>query len=91
MAEEKKVEKKKLPTAKKRIIQSEKRRLENRSFKSRVKTKVRAFEKMVSEKNKDDAKKSLSAIYSLLDKGVKRNIYKRNKAARLKSKFSNRV
>lgn len=90
MAEEKKA-KTKRPTAKKRDIQNEKRRLQNRVFKSRVKTAVRSFEKEVSEKNETEAKARLNAIYSLLDKGVKRGIYKLNKVSRLKGKFSGKV
>lgn len=90
MAEEKKA-KTKRPTAKKRDIQNEKRRLQNRVFKSRVKTAVRSFEKEVTEKNESEVKARLNAIYSLLDKGVKRGIYKLNKVSRLKGKFSGKV
>lgn len=84
MAEEKKAAKTKRPTAKKRDIQNAKRRLINRSFKSRVKTAVKTFE---NEKNETN----LNLLYALLDKGVKRGIYKLNKASRLKSRFSAKV
>ena len=90
MAEEKKA-KTKRPTAQKRDLQNEKRRLQNRAFSSRVKTAVRAFQKDVAEKNVDEAKSRLGALYSLLDKGVKRGIYKLNKVSRLKSQFTNKV
>ena len=83
MAEEKKG-KPRRPTAKKRDIQNEKKRLRNRIFKSRVKTAARIFETESSEGN-------LKSLYSLLDKGVKRGIYKLNKASRLKSKLSAKV
>ena len=91
MAEEKKVSKTRRPTAKKRDLQNAKRRLHNRSFKSKVKTAVRSFEKEVAEKNETEAKARLHSINSLLDKGVKMGIFKLNKASRLKSKFSSRV
>lgn len=90
MAEEKKA-KQKRPTAQKRDIQHEKRRLANRSFKSRIKTAVRSFEKVATEKNEQETKAQLNAVYSLLDKAVKMGIYKVNKAGRLKSKFSAQV
>ena len=90
MAEEKKA-KPKRPTARKRDIQNERRRLHNRSFKSRVRTAIRSFEKQVSEKNEAEAKTGLSSLYSLVDKGVKMGIYKVNKAARLKQKFSKQL
>ena len=91
MAEEKKDSKTKRPTAKKRDIQNEKRRLQNRSFKSRVKTAVRSFEKEVKAKNETEAKAQLNTIYSFFDQGVKRGIYKLNKVSRLKGKFSART
>ena len=91
MAEEKKVSKTRRHTAKKRALQNAKRRLHNLSFKSKVKTAVRSFEKEVAEKNETEAKARLHSINSLLDKGVKMGIFKLNKASRLKSKFSSRV
>lgn len=91
MAEEKKSSKPKRPTAKKRDIQNQKKRLQNRSFKSQVKTAIRSFEKDVTENNEEQAKARLNAIYSLLDKGVKLGIYKLNKVGRAKSKLSGRL
>ncbi len=91
MAEEKKDSKTKRPTAKKRDLQNAKRKLQNRSFKSRVKTVVRSFENEVKQKNETEAKTRLNSIFSLLDKGVKRGIYKLNKVGRLKSKFSKKA
>ncbi len=91
MAEEKKDSKSKRPTARKRDMQHEKRRLDNRSFKSSVRTAVRSFEKEISEKNETEVKVRLNSLFSLIDKGVNRGIYKVNKAGRLKKKFSNQV
>lgn len=91
MAEEKKDSKTKRPTAKKRDIQNAKRRLHNRSFKSRMKTAVRSFENEVTQKNETEAKTRLKTVFSFLDKGVKMGIYKLNKVSRLKSKFSGRI
>nr|NGX27612.1 30S ribosomal protein S20 [Chlamydiota bacterium] len=91
MAEEKKDSKTKRPTAKKRDIQNAKRRLQNRTFKSRMKTAVRSFENEVTQKNETEAKARLNTVFSLLDKGVKKGIYKLNKVSRLKNSFSSRV
>ena len=91
MAEEKKDSKTKRPTALKRDIQNVKRRVENRSFKSKVKTAVRSIEKQIAEKNVSGSKEELNTVYSLIDKGVKKGIFKLNKASRLKAKFANRV
>lgn len=78
------VKKKKRPTADKRLLQDAKKRLQNRIFKSRVRTATRTFEEGKSNE-------TLSPLISLLDKGVKRGVYKPNKAARLKSKLMKSV
>ncbi|KPK33133.1 MAG: 30S ribosomal protein S20 [Chlamydiae bacterium SM23_39] len=85
-----KEEKKKIkkPTAKKRLIQSKKKCLINRSFKSKTKTAIKKFKKFILEKDKDRSKNALKKIFSLLDKGVKKNIFKKNRAARIKSKIT---
>ncbi len=86
MAEEDdKTQKKKTPTAEKRLKQNVKRCLENRSFKSRVRTAIRSFESACSAGDKEKVKPALNAVHSLMDKGVKRGIFKKNKAARVKS------
>lgn len=91
MAEEKKTGKQKRPSAKKLDIQNAKRKMQNRSYKARVKTAVRSLEKDIADKNESGAKARLNSVYSLIDKGVKLGIYKLNKASRLKSKFSGRT
>lgn len=94
MAEEKKTAGKKkgnatrLSSAKKRDLQSKKRRLRNRAYESKVHTSIRSIEKAVSEKAAPEAiKAKLSTLYSLMDKGVKKGVYKKNKAARTKSRM----
>jgi small subunit ribosomal protein S20 len=86
MAEEKK--KKKKPTALKRIIQSEKRKQINAQHKSKIKTAIKNFSISLEKKeSKDILLKKLNLIYSLIDKAVKKKIYKKNKANRFKSKY----
>jgi small subunit ribosomal protein S20 len=92
MAEEKKEKKKeRRPTALKRDIQSEKRRLINRNFKSQVRTAMRALEDDLPKKDAAKTKKHLSEIYSLMDKGVKKGVYKSNKANRTKARLAARA
>jgi len=86
MAEEK--GKKKRPTAEKRMIQNEKRRQENKAFKSRIRTAVRRFEASLSAGDQAQIEQSLSSVYSLVDKAVKMGIYKLNKASRTKSRLT---
>lgn len=96
--ENKKSEKKKdekvakRPSALKRDLQSEKRRLANRSFRASVLTAVRLLETALSKKeSEEDIKTKLQQIYSLMDKGVKKGVFKSNKAARTKSRLSSRL
>lgn len=89
MAEETKEKKKeKRPSAQKRDLQSEKRRLINRDFKSQVRTAIRALEEGLPKKDAALTKKHLSEIYSLMDKGVKKGIFKANKANRSKARLA---
>lgn len=81
----------KKPSALKRDEQSMKRNLRNRSFKSKVTTAMRAFEETLSKKDSTAAKATLSDMFSLMDKGVKKGIYKTNKANRVKSRLASRA
>ncbi len=91
-AEKDKAKKTKRPSAQKRNIQSEKNRLRNRSYRSSVLTAVRAFESSLSKKESaESVKTKLNDIYSLMDRGVKKGIYKPNKAARTKARLSSRL
>ncbi|HSX25486.1 MAG TPA: 30S ribosomal protein S20 [Chlamydiales bacterium] len=82
----------KRPSAQKRDLQSEKRRLRNRSYRATVLTSVRDLQNSISQKEAPEAiKTKLNAIYSLVDKGVKRGVFKPQKAARTKSRLTARA
>jgi len=87
--EEKKAMKTKRPSTMKRKLQSDRQKIRNRSFKSRVSTAMRSLTESLTKK--EPAQDKLSALYSLMDKGVKTGIFKANKAARTKSRFSARI
>jgi small subunit ribosomal protein S20 len=92
MAEEKKENgekkaKQRRPTALKRDLQSQKRNLNNRSFKAKVNTAVRSLQESISKKDSAVTKTKLNEVYSLMDKGVKKGIFKMNKANRVKSRL----
>lgn len=87
--EDKKAEKKtKRPTALKRDIQSKKRRMSNRIYKSRVRTAVRSFEEAVEKKDSSLATEKLNEVYSILDKCAKKGVFKLNKVSRTKSRLA---
>lgn len=80
--------KKKCPTALKRMKQSKAKNQRNSSFKSRVRTAIRSFETALSTKDQKQIQTALKSVYSLMDKGVKHGIYQKNKAARTKSQIA---
>lgn len=91
MAKEAENKKVKRPTAAKRDLQNEKRRLNNRIYKSRVKTAVRAFQDSIGKGDAEATQTKLNEVYSLLDKCVKKGVFKLNKASRTKSRLAARA
>lgn len=92
MAKEEKVKKKvKRPSAEKRALQSEKNRLRNKAFRSSVRTAIRKLDDAIEQKNAELTKSQLSAVFSIMDKGVKFGIFKLNKSSRTKARLTARV
>lgn len=91
MAEEPPKQKQKRPTAAKRHLQSLKRNARNRAYKSRIKTGIRSLQECIEGKDLPKAQEKLKEIYSLMDKGVKKGIVKKNKASRTKSRLALRL
>jgi small subunit ribosomal protein S20 len=75
-------------SAKKRIRQTAKRRLQNRYY---AKTTRNFLRKLRSTKEEGEAQKALPTAYSLLDKLAKRGYIHSNKAANLKAKMAAKV
>lgn len=75
-------------SAKKAFRQSERRRKHNAFNKSKIKNLEKRIEKLLTEKKTAEAKKLLPEIYQALDKAAKRNVIKKNKASRRKSRIS---
>lgn len=82
----------KKPSALKRDLQAEKRRVRNKSYRASVLTSIRSLETSLSQKEAPEAiKTKLNSIYSLMDKGVKTGVFKPQKAARTKSRLAARL
>jgi len=75
-------------SAKKRIRSSEKKRTLNRY---QAKTSRNAVKNIRAVKDKEEAKKNLPEVISMLDKLAKKNIIHKNKASNLKSKLTKKV
>jgi len=82
-------------SAKKRILVNKRNNLQNRFYKSSVRTLTKKFLKDLetykssqSTADKEKVQIVLNSIYSLIDKGSKKNVYHKNTAARKKAKLA---
>ena len=82
-------------SAEKRIAINERNRLRNRFYKSSIRTSIKVFFKDLkvykasqNPEDKEKLQKILSSIYSLMDKGTKKNVFHKNMAARKKAKLA---
>jgi small subunit ribosomal protein S20 len=82
-------------SAEKRINTNERNRLRNRFYKSSARTLIKVFFKDLevyktskSPEDKEKVQKILSSVYSLIDKGTKKNVFHQNAAARKKAKLA---
>ena len=82
-------------SAKKRIEINKRNRLRNKYYKTSVRTLIKLFFTNLdvskdSQKMEDKQKvqEILNSIYSLMDKGTKKNIFHKNTAARKKAKLA---
>lgn len=90
--EGKKAEKKtRRPTALKRDLQSKKRRMNNRIYKSKVRSAIRSFQETLEKGDTQLATEKLNEAYSILDKCAKKGVFKLNKVSRTKSRLAARA
>ena len=82
-------------SAKKRILIAKRNRLQNRFYKTSVRTLTKLFIKSIevykvsqSTEDREKSQKILNSIYSLIDKGLKRKVFHKNTAARKKSQLA---
>lgn len=82
-------------SAEKRIQINERNRLTNRFYKSSVRTLTKTFfqdlEAYKESKNPEDKEKLqklLGSVYSLIDKGTKKDVFHKNTAARKKARLA---
>jgi len=82
-------------SAEKRIEINERNRLRNRFYKSSIRTSIKGFFKDLenykvskSPENKEKLQKTLNLVYSLIDKGTKKNVLHKNTAARKKAQLA---
>jgi small subunit ribosomal protein S20 len=78
-------------SAKKRIRQSEKRRLRNRAVRTRVRTETKKVLRAVAAGDRETAAQAYVQAQSVIDRAVKRGVLHWRTAARRKSRLARRV
>jgi len=78
-------------SAERRTRANEKKRLHNRSIKSRLRKLERGYEASVATGNAEEAAKSLRDVHSALDKAVKNGVLARPTVNRRKSRLARRL
>ena len=78
-------------SAYKELEKSKPRHLRNISAKSELKTLVKKFEKLLSEKKPDEAKKDINYLVSKMGKAASKGIIKKNTASRKISRLMRKL
>ena len=77
-----------LANAKKALRQSEKRFLRNNVIRQEISSGRRLFRKTLEAGKMDEAKKMMIDLQKKLDKAVVKNVFKKNKSARINSRLA---
>jgi len=80
-----------IKSAKKRILQNQKRTDINKYRRSRIRSGIKSLNSSLDKKKKDDSRKSFLQIESLLSKAVSKGVYKKNTASRIISRLSKKL
>ncbi len=78
-------------SAKKRIRQTEKKRIRNRHVRTTLRSALKKFEQALGEQNIDELKVLASKTISIVDKAASKGVIHKNKAARHVSQVSRKV
>lgn len=77
-----------IASAKKRVRQSEKRRMHNKNLRSRLRTQIKGVLKAIEAKDRDAAVAAYQTAVSVIDSTADKGIIHKNKAARHKSRLN---
>ena len=80
-----------IKSAKKRVQVTEIKTMQNKSFRSAMKTSIKKYEAALAEGNKELASETYLKAVSMIDRAVNKGIIHKNNAARKKSKFTKRL
>ena len=77
-----------IKSAKKRVLITEAKTLQNKSFRSEMKTSIKKYEAALAEGNKELASKTYLEAVGNIDRAVNKGILHPNTAARKKSRYT---
>lgn len=75
-------------SAEKRMRQNERRKNNNRRRRSEMRTEIKRFRQLVSDKKVDDARAVLKVVYAVIDRTAQHGVIHSNTAARYKSRLA---
>ena len=78
-------------SAEKRVRQNEKRRVINRSHRSKVRTYIKRLREALDSNKGEDVQTVLPEVISVIDKSVQKGVMHKNAAARYKSRLTVRA
>jgi small subunit ribosomal protein S20 len=79
------------PQSRKRAKQAVKRRMQNMSTRSMMRTELKKITAIIEKKNKDAAQTQLVLITKVLDRLASKGLIQKNKAARHKSRLTHHI
>jgi len=78
-------------SAAKRLRQSQKRRLHNKSVRSELRTSLRKTREAIAAGDKDLANQRFVQVTKLMDKAARKGVYQKNTVARTKSRLQKQL
>jgi small subunit ribosomal protein S20 len=75
-------------SAEKRMRQNVGRRENNRRRRSEMRTEIKRFRQLLSDKKVDDAREVLKEVYSVIDRTAQKGVIHSNTAARYKARLT---
>ena len=75
-------------SAGKRMRQSQRRRLRNRKYLSRMRTEIKRFRSLLDKEHSSEAETCLSDLYAVIDHTAQKGVIHRRTAARYKSRLA---
>lgn len=80
-----------IKSAKKRVVQSEKRRKHNASLRSMMRTYIKKVHAAIAAGDKSVAEKTFTEMQAIIDRQAARGLIHKNKAARHKSSLTKQI